>query len=128
MSTTSRTTATALTASTVRSTYTTPLKSYFVAGNTINAIHFALLRDFVNAVVGHTHTLQEWGRIADYGNTGSTNGPYTQTTTTPNSKSTVSLSLALGTGGTITAADHNVLRNGAAQMSSHDHNFEDTVN
>lgn len=126
MGTTVRTSATALPTSTIQSTYTNPLRTYFSAGNAIAASHFTLLKDFINAVTAHTHTLQEYGRIADFGNTGSTNGPYTQTTTTPNGRTSLSTTFTSGT--TVTASQHNALRNEASAYLSHAHNFEDTVN
>jgi len=108
----------------IRTTYTTPLRAAFVAGNKINASDITLLRDFANLVLTHTHSLEEYGRIADYGNTGQTNGPYTSTTNAAQSAVTVTVSA----GSTINAADHTTIQNAANNMRVHSHAFTDNVN
>jgi hypothetical protein len=106
--------------------YATPLRASFVTGQRIAASHFQAMATFVNLATSHQHTLQEYGRIADYGNSGTTNGPYTQTTGV--AASNIGLSGAVTTGGVISAADHNAMANGANSVNTHSHSFTDTVN
>ena len=124
MSTTVRTTGLGITpAATIRPQYTNLLRSYFVAGNAISATHINLLSSFVNAVVGHTHSISEYGRIADYGNTGYTNGPYNST-----SGSNGTFSYSVASGNAISASGHNLMVSSTTSMMSHSHTFTDNVN
>ena len=56
-----------------RSTYTTPLRAAFVAGNTIKAADINLLRTAITTFNAHTHSAIDYKSIGNFGN----NGPRT---------------------------------------------------
>lgn len=108
----------------LRTTYTTPLLAQVASGNTIQAAHYTMLKNFINAVGPHTHTLTDFSTIGDLvgGNTGANNS-------TVDTVSAVSGFTAITTtfsaGGTITAAHFNGMRNQVEVLRSHNHAWDD---
>jgi hypothetical protein len=119
-----RTTATSM-ATTLRTTYTTPLLAAFVSGGTIRSSDINLLSNFITAVYAHTHTLQEYTSIDEYGNTGSTVGPTTRTTTAPIETAFTAVTTTAGTN--IALSHYSPLAVAANAMISHYHQFTDAI-
>lgn len=59
-------------ATSLRTTYTTPLLAQIASGNTVQAAHMTMLKNFANAILVHTHTLTDYSQIHEFGNTNST--------------------------------------------------------
>lgn len=121
------------------------LRTYFVAGNTIQAAHLTYLKDRINEMLGHYHTYDDarqlhtygapygdgsgGGRAPDYTNTGQganyfvSGGRNTSRSSdfSPNSSSTYS------TGSTITAENFNDLALRSRQLVSHSHPIVDAT-
>lgn len=106
----------------LRTTYTTPLLAQVATGNTVQAAHYTLLKNFVNAVAPHTHTLTDISTLKVDGNTGGTVSA--SETTGAASSSTVTTTYT--TGGTITAADYSAIRTLVEALRIHNHTWTDT--
>ena len=122
MATRTGTTAVAI-ATSLRTTYTTPLLAAIRSGSVVTAAHINSIRQFINDTASHTHTLAEFTSIGEFGNTQNTVSN-NRTTSVPNYSST---SLTVATGNTITAAHHNTLRTGVNLARVHTHTFTDDV-
>lgn len=112
------------------------LRSYFVAGNTIQAAHLSYLRDRMNEMLGHYHNYTDAIQLATYGagygdnpGAGDRTDYYvsggTNTSRSGDFSSDVSTTYSAGT--TITAAQHNELALRSRQMISHTHPITDTT-
>jgi len=112
------------------------LRSYFVAGNTIQAAHLSYLRDRMNEMLGHYHNYTDAIQLATYGagygdnpGAGDRTDYYvsggTNTSRSGDFSSDVSTTYSPGT--TITAAQHNELALRSRQMISHTHPITDTT-
>lgn len=112
-------------ASTLRTTYTTPLLAAIQPGATILASHLNSITDFINAVSLHTHSLQEYTSLYEFGNTNG--GTILNSRTTSTSGATTIGSYVAAAGSTITAVHHNTLGAAANSNRSHSHTFSDDV-
>lgn len=120
MATRSGTTSTSV-ATSLRTTYTTPLLAQVQSGNTVFAAHYTALKNFINAVSPHTHTLTDYSTIDEFGNIGDTNS----TTDTVSVVNSVTISTTFSDGGLITAADYTAMRNQVEALRSHKHAWDD---
>ena len=110
-------------ATTLRTTYTTPLLAAIQQGMTIQASHLNSIADFINDVRNHTHDLTDFTSIAEFGNTGST---VSRNRTT--SISDISAVTAPATvGASITAAHYTTLQAGTNDAREHRHTFSDDI-
>lgn len=124
-STTRTTNGTSLNASSIRSTYTTPLRAQIQSGNTIRASHLNSLRDFVSLIRNHTHTLVEFSDVGTY----SGNTSHNRTTSIVKIGSSIpgNLNVASRNSGTIIDdSHHKVLRDAVNGVRSHKHEFTDS--
>jgi hypothetical protein len=108
-------------ATSLRTTYTTPLLNSIVVGSIIKATHLNDIADFINAIRTHTHTLTDLIIVKGFGNTGS---PSSASRTTSASDIAAVTPPAVA-GNTITAAHYATLRNGANDARVHAHTFSD---
>lgn len=129
MASTTRTTdGTNLNASSVRSTYTNELRNQIQTGKKIRATHMNSLRDFVNTIRNHRHTLREFSSVGTFGNLPLSNSN-NRTTTIVKVGNTIpgNLNVADRNSGTIIEDDHHrVLRDAVNGMRSHKHEFTDS--
>lgn len=112
-------------ASGFRESYTIPLLSVIQPGSTILASHLNSITDFINAVSSHTHTVQEYTSLYEFGNING--GTILNSRTTSTSGATTIGSYVAAAGSTITAAHHNTLGAAANSNRSHSHTFSDDV-
>jgi hypothetical protein len=110
-------------ATTLRTTYTTPLLAAIQQGTTIQASHLNSIADFINDVRNHTHTLTDYTSIAEFGNAGSTVS--TNRTTSLSDISAVTAPATVGV--SITAAHYTTLQVGANDAHQHRHTFSDDI-
>ena len=110
--------------SVIRETYTTPLLAAIQVGSTVQASHLNLISGFINAVNTHTHTVQEYTSLYEFGNI---NGGTILNTRTTSTGGTPSVANVASTGATITAAHHNTLGTAINASKSHSHTFSDDV-
>lgn len=110
--------------SAIRDTYTTPLLAAIKTGSTIQASHLNTISDFINAVSSHTHTVQEYTSLYEFGNI---NGGTVLNTRTTSTGGTPSVANVASTGATITAAHHNTLGTAVNASKTHSHTFSDDV-
>ncbi len=111
-------------AASLRTTYTTPLLADIHVGHTVMSWHLTELAAFMNAIAAHTHTLNDYSVIHEYGNTQTGSTAFVTRTTAAANITAVTLS-GVAVGSTITAAHHNVLATGANDAISHTHTFSD---
>ena len=130
MATASRTTTTyptnAAGTTSFRSTYTTPLRAAFVAGNTIKAADINLLRTAITTFNSHTHSVIDYKSIGTFGN----NGPRTVIAANPrisDAMSGGSTPTAVAANTKITAATVNTYVAACNATRNHVHNIFDTV-
>jgi hypothetical protein len=128
MATASRTTTTyptnATGTSNFRSSYTTPLRAAFTAGQTITAASMQLLKSAIDTFNGHTHSVIDYAAIAEFGN----NGPRTVIAANPRVSAAMSSSVTgttVASGNTITASIFNSYRNAANATRNHTHKIDD---
>lgn len=129
MASTTRTTdGTNLNASSVRSTYTDSLRNQIQPGKKIRATHMNSLRDFVNTIRNHRHTLTEFSSVGTFGNLPFSNSNDRTTTIVKVGNSIPgNLNVADRNSGTIIQeSHHNILRNAVNGMRSHKHEFTDS--
>lgn len=112
-------------ATNLRTIYTTPLLNMIVPGAKIEAYHINLLADFINQIALHTHILDEYSVIHEFGNTQTNSTAFTTRAT--NSSNIAQVSYPATAGSTITAAHHAILRNGANDAKVHSHTFTDDI-
>ena len=110
-------------ATSLRTTYTTPLLTQIAAGNTVLASHLTTLKNFINAVAPHTHTLTDYSKIYEFGNTGST----LSSVKTVSAVTGATVSSTYATGALISAAHYTELRNAVEVLRSHSHAWDDTT-
>ncbi len=123
MATRTGTTSTAL-ATSLRNVYTNPLLAAIQVGAVVEAYHLNLIADFIISNIGvHTHTLTEFTRIDEFGNTGSTLSN-ARTTSAPDIGS---VSFPATQGATITAASYNQLAADVNDARVHRHTFSDDI-
>lgn len=109
----------------LRTTYTTPLLAAIQPGSTIQASHINSITDFLNAVSGHTHTVQEYTSLYETGNINGGTILNTRTTST-NGAPTIGAYLAAA-GSTIAASHHNTLSSAVNANKTHSHTFSDDI-
>jgi len=112
--------------SSIRTTYTTPLLAAIQQGTIIQASHINLLTDFINAVNTHTHSLQEYTSLYEFGNINGGTIVNSRTTSTPSGAVTIG-SYVAAAGSTIAATHHNTLSTAANSAKTHNHTFSDDV-
>lgn len=105
----------------LRTTYTTPLLAQIASGNTVQAAHMTLLKNFINAIQPHTHTLTDYSKIHEFGNTNST----LSTVDTVTAVAASPVAAVYATGGTITAADYTAMRTTVEALRVHNHAWDD---
>ena len=93
---------------------------YFNAGNVIYASHLTYLRDMINSVCGHTHTIRDYYKMHTYGNTDGDG--YTDDTS---GGAGYDSGLSVGAGGIIYASHHNDLAGAVNSVQSHSHSWTD---
>lgn len=106
----------------LRTTYTNPLLSQVTAGALVRASHYNLLKDFIDSVGVHTHTLTDYSRIAEFGNLGVTNSTTDTTSIVPGFSY---VPYYVGAGDVVTAAYYAELRNRVELVRSHNHSWDD---
>ena len=97
------------------------MQGYFQSGNTITAQHVTYLRDRINSYAGHYHSIYEYQKIHEYGNTDSTAGSAENSEGSGSSASPSGVSA----GSTITAAQFNALQGAVNSVRSHSHPWTD---
>lgn len=107
----------------LRTTYTTPLLTNIAAGKDITAADINMLAAFLGTILNHTHTLTEFTKIDEYGNTGST-ASVNRTTTAP-LENVFSWNNVVA-GQDISVSQYTNLRNSANGLRSHAHQFTDS--
>lgn len=112
-------------AATLRATYTTPLLAAIQQGSTIQASHLNSITDFINVVVGHTHSLSEYTSLYEFGNINGGTIVNSRTTSTPTGLTTTSYVATAGS--TIAATHHNTLSTAANATKFHSHTFSDDI-
>lgn len=110
-------------ATSLRTTYTTPLLAQIASGNTVQAAHMTLLKDFINAIEPHTHTLTDYSQIHEFGNTNSTASAVNTTNAVVSSP--VASTYTAGTD--ITAAQYTEMRTVVEALRVHNHVWDDTA-
>ena len=108
-------------ATSLRTTYTTPLLAQIASGNTVQAAHMTLLKNFINAIESHTHTLTDYATIDEFGNKGvtaSTVDTVTAVVSTP-------VASTYTAGSTITAAHYTEMRTTVEAHRVHSHAWDD---
>lgn len=108
-------------ATSLRATYATPLLAQIASGNTVQAAHMTLLKNFINAIESHTHTLTDFSKKDEFGNTGST----LSTTDTVTAVATSPIATTYTVGAEITAADYTTLRTTVEALRVHNHAWDD---
>ncbi len=112
------------------------LRSYFVAGNTIQAAHLTYLRDRVNEMLGHYHNYTDAKQLATYGvgygdnpGAGDRTNYYVSggTNTSRSAEFSTDISTTYSADTTVTAAQHNELALRSRQMVSHAHPITDVI-
>lgn len=106
----------------LRTTYTTPLLAQVATGNTVQAAHYTMLKNFVNAVAPHTHTLTDISTLDDGRNTGKTVSA-TETTGVADDRTVTTVYTA---GNVITAAGYTDIRSIVEALRVHNHTWTDT--
>jgi hypothetical protein len=110
------------------------LRSYFVAGNTIQSAHLSYLRDRINEMLGHYHNYTDAIQLATFGagygdnpGAGDRTNYYVSggTNTSRSGNFSSDISTTYSAGSTITAAQHNELALRSRQMVSHTHPITD---
>jgi hypothetical protein len=123
MATATRTTASAI-ASSLRTTYTTPLLTEIVAGKIIEASHMTMIGNFINEMPVHNHAFTEYSSIGEFGNTGKTATINRNTNNGPGSGTLITVPTP-AVGSTIFASITNTLVGGVNGIRSHTHTFND---
>jgi len=110
----------------LRTTYTTPLLAQVASGNTVQAAHYTMLKDFINAVGAHTHTLTDYSQIKEFGNLASP-GTVSTTDTVSTVSGFTNVTTTFSAGGTITADHYTDMRNKVELLRSHSHAWDDLL-
>lgn len=95
---------------------------YFYAGGIIYASHINYLRDMINKVVNHTHSIRDYYKMHTYGNTDG-DGYNDDTSSGPTGGWRTGFGAYVGN--TITADDHNSLAGALNSVQSHSHSWTD---
>jgi len=103
------------------------LRTYFVAGNTIQGAHLTYLRDRMNEMLGHYHNYTDAIQIAEFGNNGDRNNYYVSGGTNTSRSSEFSGDISTTYSGTITASQHNELALRSRQLVLHAHPIADVI-
>jgi hypothetical protein len=111
-------------ATSLRTTYTTPLLAAIQTGTTIQASHMNSIAAFINSIPSHTHQLTDYTKVDEYGNTGKT--VYTWNTTSAAVGFSEISWADVVSGDSITAAQTNTLIAGANDARVHNHTWDDT--
>ena len=122
MATTTGTTSTDV-ATSLRTTYTTPLLAQIASGNTVQAAHMTLLKNFMNAIEGHTHTLTDFSQIKEFGNTNAT----ASAVNTVTAVAVAAVASTYTAGSNITAAHYTEMRGVVEALRVHNHAWDDTT-
>ena len=93
---------------------------YFTAGNVINDSHLTYLKDRINSVCGHTHSLTDYTVQHTYGDIGSSASAGDNT-----ASAGTDAVMSVATGNVITATHHNTLRTAVNSVRSHSHGWTD---
>jgi hypothetical protein len=110
-------------ATSLRTTYTTPLLAQIASGNTVQAAHMTLLKGFINAIESHTHTLTDFSQIKEFGNTNAT-ASAAETVIAVVSTPVASTYTA---GSQITSAQYTEMRTVVEAHRVHNHVWDDTI-
>ena len=105
----------------LRTTYTTPLLEQIATGNTVQAAHMTLLKNFTNAILVHTHTLTDYSRIHEFGNINST----ASTVDTVAQVNNANVGATYTTGGFIQANQYDEIRVAVEALRVHNHAWDD---
>lgn len=98
------------------------LRNVIAAGQDISAANINALVTLINNCVGHYHTYDDAYQLATFGNNGDRNNYYESKDT---STTGISSAPAVTAGNTITATDHNSIRNVAESLRTHSHGISD---
>lgn len=108
-------------ATSLRTTYTTPLLAQIASGNTVQAAHMTLLKNFINAIESHTHTLTDYSQIHEFGNTNST----VSVVDTVTAVATSPVASTYTAGSNVTAAHYSEMRTVVEALRVHNHAWDD---
>jgi hypothetical protein len=108
-------------ATSLRTTYTTPLLAQVATGNTIQAAHMTMLKNFTNAILVHTHTLTDYSQIHEFGNTNST----VSTIDTVATVGSANVGAVYTAGNPIYASEYTEIRQGVEALRVHSHAWDD---
>lgn len=121
------------------------LRSYFVAGNTIQAAHLTYLKDRINEMLGHYHNYTDASQLGNYrvpygDNTGGGVAPdYTNdgqginyyvtggVNTSRSGEFSADISTTYSVGSQVIASQHNELALRSRELVSHKHPIVDTI-
>lgn len=109
-------------ATSLRTTYTNPLLAQVATGNTVQAAHFTLLKNFTNECLNHTHTLTDFSKIKEFGNTNSS----ASTVKTTNTVGSANVGAVYTAGNLIYASEYTEIQVGVNVLRSHSHVWDDT--
>lgn len=110
-------------ATSLRTTYTTPLLAQVATGNTIQAAHMTMLKNFTNAILVHTHTLTDYSKIHEFGNTDST----ASTVDTVLTVGSANVGAVYTAGNPIYASEYTEIRQGVEALRVHSHDWTDNI-
>jgi hypothetical protein len=110
----------------LRTTYTTPLLAQVASGNTVQAAHYTMLKDFINAVGAHTHTLTDYSQVKEFGNLVSP-GTVSTTDTVNTVSGFTAIASTFSQGGDIKASQYTEMRNQVEALRSHNHVWDDLL-
>lgn len=109
-------------ATSLRTTYTTPLLAQIASGNTVQAAHMTMLKNFINSIEAHTHTLTDYSQIHEFGNTNST----LSTVDTVSQVAGLSdIATTYSAGSTIVASHYTEMRTVVEGLRVHNHAWDD---
>jgi hypothetical protein len=109
-----------------RVNFTNPLRAAFVSGGRIRAADINLLRTAIVAFNGHTHSVLDYGAIAEFGN----NGPRTVLSGNPRVSAAMtggSTPTEVSAGTLVRATDVNTLVTAINVVRNHTHVIADTT-
>jgi len=110
-------------ATSLRTTYTTPLLAQIASGNTVQAAHMTMLKNFANAILVHTHTLTDYSQIKEFGNT---NASAFTVDTVPQVPS-ANVGATYTAGNVIGANEYTEIRVAVEALRVHSHTWDDAI-
>jgi len=100
------------------------LRNFIASGQPITAANINGVRSLLTNALGHYHTYDDAYQLATFGNNGDRNNYYVDKNTGGPAFRPGDLGL-VSIGSTITASDHNVMRDAAEFLRSHYHQIDD---